>query len=584
MKAMAKYSNLLIILTTFFFLFACANPGIPSGGEKDITPPVVTRTQPNNYTTNFDKKYITISFDEFVKLENAAQNVVISPPQKKKPRIRLRERAIEIEIRDSLRPETTYTIDFGEAIKDNNEGNPLGEYSYVFTTGEVIDSLGVAGFVRKSASDSIAEGTTVALYNPSDTLNPFLLLPNYIAKTDSLGFFMFTNIRNQEYTILAFDDKNNNSALDPEEPMGFLNQTIHPERPLENAPDDTIQLNRYTRFQNVSIHLRTFQPKITNQYLTEYKRPIRNKLEFTFNAPYQDSLQIDIVNTENEPDFIIEKDKEQTKFSYWIANKEVASQDSLLVAMNYLRTDSLGNLSPYPDTLRLNFREPKKKKIRRREKEEEKETITFLNIQSNITNEVHFFKNITFSFDTPMKSFTSQDVFLYTLQDSIEVAKDFEIQPDSIAKDRIFHLITSFEPDSTYHIRIDSATIYDIDDKFNDKFLKKLKTYRESYYGKLFVSLSGKGENIIVQVFDKQKPNEIVKQKEWNGEDKIVFDLLPPSTYILKAIWDSNGNGQWDNGDYETQQQPERVQFFQKDIKLPSNWELEVSWILKKEE
>lgn len=581
---MAKLNRLSIFTAICFFLFSCANPGVPSGGEKDKTPPVITKTLPKNYSTNFDKKHITINFDEFIKLENAAQNVVISPPQKKKPRIRLRERAIEIEIRDSLLSNTTYTIDFGKAIKDNNEGNLLGEYSYVFTTGDSIDSLGVAGFVRKSASDSIAEGTTVALYNPSDTLNPYALLPNYISKTDSLGFFMLSNIRNQAYTILAFDDKNNNNTLDPEEPIGFLNQTIHPEQPLKSTPDDTIQLNRYTRFQNVSIHLRTFQPKITNQYLSDYKRPVRNKLEFTFNAPYKDSLRVNIINTTDNPSFIVEKDTEQKKFSFWIANSEVASKDSLLIAMNYLRTDSLGNLSPYPDTLRLNFRTPKKKKRKRREKEEEKETITFLNIQSNIANDINFFEDITFSFDTPLKELTKKDILLYALKDSTEIAKDFEIQPDSIAKHRIFHLRTNLEPDSTYHIRIDSASLYDIDGKFNDKFLKKFKTYRESYYGKLFVSLSGKRENIIVQIFDKQNPNKVVKQMKWNGKDKLIFDLLPPSTYILKAIWDSNGNGKWDNGDYETRQQPERVQFFQKDIKLPSNWELEVSWILKKEE
>lgn len=574
-----KNINSFILLLVFFVVCACANPGVPTGGEKDEDPPRITKTSPENYAVKFDEKRIIIDFNEFVKLQDAFKNVVISPPQKKSPKVRLKEKQIVIDLRDTLRPNTTYTIDFGKAIVDNNEGNLLGEYRYVFSTGEQIDKMGLAGYVKGAKVDTISEGATVALYAPSDTLNPYQLLPEYIAKTDTLGFFMFNNIVDKAYKIIAFQDENSNNMLDPDEPLAFKQEAVHTSI-TDSGELDSIQLDKYTKFKNANLQLRIFKPISSQQYLKEYNRPMPEQFTFVFNAPRKDSLTLVLLNTEKQSDFFVESNEQSDSLIYWIADKEIAQQDTLLAQLSYLRTDSLGDLKPYLDTLKLTYKESKKEQ-KEREKSEKEGKINFMKVRTNMSGKINYFDMLTLTFERPIPDLEKGQLQIFTKQDTIETAQEFSLERDSLLGHRKYHVLMPLEAAQKYNLRIDSMQVYDSAGRPNQELKTSFETYDEAYYGRVFVTLSGGEEGVLLQLADKQKPDKIIVQKKWQRDGKIIFEKLPPATYVLKALWDMNGNQKWDVGDYTQQRQPERVQIFNKEIKLPSNWELEVSWTLK---
>ncbi|PVX52214.1 Ig-like domain-containing protein [Balneicella halophila] len=572
---MRKYQ---IIIFFTFLLLSCANPGIPTGGEKDEEPPRITRTYPENYTLYFDRNKIVIDFNEFVKLENASQNVMISPPQKKKPKLRLKEKQIVVDLRDTLRENTTYTLDFGKAIVDNNEGNPLGEYRYVFSTGDQIDRMGIAGYVKGAQVDTVAQSATVALYIPTDTLNPFQKLPDYIAQTDTLGFFMFNNIVDREYKIIAFQDENSNSMLDYDEPIAFLKENVHTSE-TDRGDQDSLQLDKYTLFKNISLQLRMYTPVKSLQYLEDYTRPLPEQLNFLFNAPLKDSLSIEILNSSKDVPFYTESNETNDSLIYWIADKDIAQKDTLLAKLSYLKTDTLGYLSPYDDTLKLVYKEPKKSKKEQKE-EEEGANIEFMDIQTNMSGQINYFDPLILTFERPVTTLNQEHVALFTKKDTISSPIELTLTPDSILPHRKYHVIFQIEPNEEYTIRIDSMAVYDSGGRPNKKLENSFSTYDNSFYGKLFVMIAGGEENVLIQLVKKSNPNVVIAQQNWTEGEVITFENLPPATYQLKALWDTNGNGKWDVGDYETQRQPERTKIFSKEIELRSNWELEVDWNL----
>lgn len=580
-----KELKVFVFFVLMIVMSGCANPGTPSGGERDEDPPRITKTNPTNYSIDFDKNRIVIDFNEFVKLNDAFKNVVISPPQKKKPKVRLREKQIVIDIRDSLRPNTTYTLDFGKAIVDNNEGNPLGEYRYVFSTGSEIDRMGMAGYVKGAEVDTVAKETLVALYIPSDTLNPYGMLPDYIAQTDSMGFFMFNNIVDRAYEIIAFQDQNSNSMLDPDEPLAFRNEAVHTSF-TESETQDSLQLDKYTKFKNTDLQLRIYHPIPSQQYLKDYKRPEREQLVFTFNAPRKDSLKLKFLDVEPEAQFFIEASELNDSLIYWIADEQIAKRDTLFAELSYLRTDSLGALVPFLDTLRMTFKEPKKKKKERKKKKDEEkdklEDIDFMEIKTNMSGRVNAFDSLSLTFERPIKELRTEDVFIFTKKDTVELPQDFRLEKDSVLGHRKYNVFFPLQPRQKYMLRIDSMRVYDSGGRPNKKLETSFEVYDEAYYGKIFVTVSEGEEGVLIQLIDKKNEKVVVAEKKWKNDGKMVFDKLAPGTYVLKALWDENGNGKWDVGDYKQHRQPERSLFFAKEIELPSNWELEVNWVLIK--
>lgn len=575
--------SFLLILLTITALFSCANQGVPSGGEKDEEPPKILKTIPSNYSTNFDKKKITLSFDEFVALKNTKKNFVISPPQKKQPKIRLREKAIVIDIRDSLFPNTTYSLDFGQAIVDNNEGNPLGNYRYIFSTGTNIDSLSLAGYVKDSKMNSPSPNLIVGLYPEEDILDSiYNRLPDYVAATDSIGFFMFTNIANKSFRIVTFLDANTNNMLDEGEDVGFLKETITPLKTI-GTKADSLKMDQYTVFHNTNIQLKLCKPISHIQYLKDYKRLSRNKLLFVFNAPLKDSLNVKFTNVAKKPDFIIEDLRNQDSLFYWITDSTIAKRDTLIAELEFLKTNTKEKkLELSTDTVKLLFKTKKKRKERKADKTKNKD-IDFTKIKITAETPYDYFSPIILDFETPMTEDLKSKISLYQPIDSTTIKEqDFTLTRDSILPYRRFYIKANLKPDTSYELKIDSATIHTIDNKFNNTFKSRFTTQKENYYGKIFVSVDESNPSIVIELLDKNEKSKIVATEKASDSGKFIFKNIPKGIYNLRAYWDTNNNGKWDDGNFLKETYPEPVKVFNKDIELPANWEINVSWTLKK--
>jgi hypothetical protein len=237
-KRIDKKSHLFFalgLIVVSLFLSKCANPVMPIGGEKDTTPPRVIRSVPENYSVNFDGKLISIEFNEFVKLDKINQQALISPPLQTNPEYRIKGKSVQVRFQEDLKENTTYTVFFGNAIVDLTENNPLEAYSFVFSTGSILDSMSMAGNLQFAFNRKLAEGAFVLLYRdeidtiPADSL-PFRVKPYYVARADKKGDFRFRNLRNEPYRMYALEDKNSNFLYDKGgEAIGFVDELVLPE-------------------------------------------------------------------------------------------------------------------------------------------------------------------------------------------------------------------------------------------------------------------------------------------------------------------------------------------------------------------
>ena len=231
---MKKTPHFLLTLLLIVVFQSCAKRGTPDGGPEDFIPPVYVRATPENFTTNFDAEEIRIYFDEYIKLNEAQRQIIVSPPMDPKPEITplgSASRSIRIKITDTLQENTTYTINFGQSIVDNNAGNPLPFFQYIFSTGSYIDSLSVAGHISDAYFKDAPPFVSVMLYEVDSTYNDstiFLQQPRYITNTlDSLTTFNLDYLKEGTYQLVALNDLNNNYRFDPgRENIAFLDQSI----------------------------------------------------------------------------------------------------------------------------------------------------------------------------------------------------------------------------------------------------------------------------------------------------------------------------------------------------------------------
>ena len=583
-------------------IYACANRGYPEGGPRDTTPPEVVAEVPESFCKNFDKKRVNIYFNEFVQLKDVNEKFIFSPPLKKNPKVSLRGKYIQISIGDTLKPNTTYSMDFADAIVDNNEGNPLGFYRYVFSTGDVIDSLEVGGQVVNAESDEPVLNLLVALYeNHADSV-PLLQLPDYIARTDSSGRFRFTNLKDAVYRVAALEDNNKDKKYTPEAEMfAFLDSTVHPiimpmtrvdtfrliERIAENDTvyRDSIVTQEYMGFGPSNLRLRIFQEKLTQLYMVDDERKERERLNFIFSIPGRNDLQVrlwDTLATEPLPEnwYFSEHSAGNDTISLWINDSTVYKKDTLNVILTYLRSDSTGQHSLYADTTRYTFRE--KKKTEPRNKKEEAPKIEFLEILSSVSGDMDLGKRMYLEFKRPIDKNGLKNMRLLEKVDTLYQPVPYELKEDSLKVRRVY-VDAPWKQGSDYKLEIDSASVYDIYGQFNDKWEKKFKVKKEEQYGKIVLNLKGVTGKTIVQIYKseggksengKRKYN-VVREKIATRDGEVTFDLLPEGKYKFRAILDANGNGVWDTGLYLKKQQPEEIVYLPVEISVKQNFDYE---------
>ena len=592
------------IMVVALCIYACANRGYPEGGPKDETPPQVVEEVPLSYTTNFKAKRVNIYFDEFVQLNDINNKFIFSPPVKKDPKVSLKGKYVQVAIPDSLRENTTYSLDFADAIVDNNESNPLGFYRYVFSTGERIDTLELGGTVVNAESYEPVMGVLVALYEKQGDSIPLKELPDYIARTDSSGNFRLTNLREGHYRVMAIEDANRDKMYTPESEMfAWMDTTVFPVVEPATRVDtfhviekiveadtilrDSIVRTDYLAYGPSNLYLRLFLERLTQLYMVEDDRKEREQLNFIFSIPGENGLEVtlwDTLATEPLPQnwYFKEHSAGNDTLTLWIKDSTVYKKDTLNVILSYMRSDSTGQWERYSDTARYTFRAKEKKEGKSKKKDEDALKVEFLEIKSNISGDLDLGARLYLEFSRPINKSTLDSIRVLEKVDTVYQLIPFQVVEDSLRVRRVF-VDAAWKAGGEYQLQIDSATIYDIYGRFNDKLEKKFKVRTEEYYGKIMVNVRGVDCPTIVQLYKAEngksengkRTYNVVQSKVVEQDGEVVFPLLPEGKYCVRAILDRNGNGVWDTGLYLKHRQPEEIVYLRGEIAVKQNFDVE---------
>ena len=604
MKLNIKYKYINLVVFAGLFFAGCAKMVAPTGGPKDEQHPLIVEIDPASYTTNFEADKVKITFDEFIQLKDLNQNLIVSPLLEEKPTIQVKGKTLEIEFEQELEDSTTYNIYFGNSVQDYNEGNPIENFQYVLSTGSYIDSMSVQGQVLNSFNLMPEEGVHVMLYNTKEDSLPFKQIPNYISKTNEEGFFRINNIRIDEYKLFCIRDLNKNYLFDmPEEEIAFTDSIIKFELITETIIDtvyldeildqeliniqdssnrviDTIISRPYTHYVIPEFTLMLFEENRAVQYLVNSKREQKQKIEIMFNKPIKDSVLFSLADTVVENDWYIkESSANNDTVFYWLTDSIIYNKEKLLFAVSYQKEDSNLVYQWGTDTLSLRYFEEKKKK-----KDEAIEVAEFtLSVKNRGALDLN--RNLNFVFEKPLVNIDKSKIDLYSIVDTVESIIDFELKQDS-CKLRNYELTSNWGEDSTYRLEIYPGAFTDISQSTNDTSIIEFNTRKLDYYGKILANITGIDSSfqIITQVLISSKDKEkIVRERIVKADQLAEFGYIYPKEYMFKVIIDNNFNGKWDEGNYLEHIFPEEVLYYEKEINVKANWDIEIDFNIKKE-
>lgn len=584
-------------------LYSCAKMGAPDGGWYDETPPHVVGAMPAEKSTHVSKRNIRINFNEFVKIDNPTQNVVVSPPQLEVPEIKGEGKSINVKLIDKLQPNTTYTIDFSNAISDNNEGNPLGNFTYSFSTGNHIDTLEVAGYVVQAADLEPVKGILVGLYaDLSDTAfktKPMLR----VSRTDSRGHFIIRGVAPGKYRVYALQDADGNYSFNQRsEMLAFNHDIIEPSfRPdvrqdtlwRDSLHIESIAQVSYTHFLPDNICLRAFNEIVTDRHLLKSERPEPN--HFTLYYTYGDSVLPNVrgLNFNTKDAFVVESSAHKDTVTYWLRDTALVNQDTLKMVVTQNISDSTGVLRQQEDTLTLlakvpyakrlkdkqkAFDEWKKKQDKLKKRGEPYETTMPeepLKLEITPSGDMDPDQNISIVAKEPLKDVDTNHVRLFSHPsgDSLWYKEPYELKRISNEE---FQVKAAWKPGTEYSFEADSTAFETIYGTMSGKLKQGLKVRGEDAYASLIMTISGmQGRHIIAQLLDGQGKTVKVSYTD-NGQAEFYY--LKPGKYFMRIIVDANNNKKWDTGNYDTNLQPEEVYYNPDEIECKAKWDLTLTW------
>lgn len=591
------------LLMLMIVVYSCASMGNLDGGPYDEEPPKFVRSTPKPFAINSKEKKVTIEFDEFIKLEKAAEKVVVSPPQLEQPEIKASGRKVVVGLVDSLRPNTTYTIDFADAIVDNNEGNPLGNYAFTFSTGTTIDTMEVSGTVLSASDLEPVKNIQVGLHSDlSDSA--FMKKPfDRVSRTDSRGHFSIRGIAPGKYRIYALMDGNQNYLFDSKtEMIAFSDSIIIPAMEDAMRQDtiwkdsltiDTIKSVGYTRFLPDDIILRAFKEENDRQYLTRSERDKENHFVLTFSARADTLPTLKGLNFDERDAFIIEKTDRNDSICYWIKDSLIYQMDTLEIQMDYLATDTLDRLVPQTDTLFLANKltraerekleakaaEEKEKERKKKEKKGEKiepEPTKFLTLNVDAPSAFDLDRNVYLSFDEPVASIDTAAIHMEIKKDSLWEEIPFLFVSDSVLP-RKYEILAEWEPEKEYQLSIDSMAFKGVYGLHTNKVKQTMKVKKLDEYGTILLNITGADSTAVVELLDGS--GKVLRQQRITPQNTADFYYLNPGTkFYIRLFNDRNGNGVWDTGKYSEHLQPEEVYYFPKVWEMKANFEFEENW------
>ena len=604
---MRRLQYWLLAIGCMLMVVGCARMGQPDGGWYDDDPPRILGSTPADKATDVTTQKITIQFDEYIKLADVTQKVIVSPPQLEMPEIKGAGKKIIVELKDSLKPNTTYTIDFSDAISDNNEGNPLGNYTFTFSTGEQIDTFEVAGNVLDASNLEPVKGILVGLYDDlSDSAfktKPLLR----VARTDGRGRFIIKGVAPGEYRVYALQDADGDYVFNQKSEMiAFSHQTYQPSSKPDIRQDtiwkDTLHIDNiirvpYIHYYPDDIVLLAFQEIQTDRYLL--KQPVRTEADrFTLYFSYGNPQlpQIKGLNFDEKDAFLLEANEKKDTLTYWLRDTMLVNKDTLQMELSYLMTDSAGVLYTQVDTVDVlaktsyeKRQKERKKVIEEWEKKQEKQKKRGepydsimppepLQVQYQVKQPMDPDFRVTFVMPSPLAKCDTSAIHLYTKLDSLWYRTPFEFSRQESSL-RSYNFIAEWRPDTEYSLEIDSAAFVDIYGVASEAYKQGIKVKALDEYATLLFQLNGVSDTtVIVELLDKgDKP---IKSVRAGNNAQAEFFYINPGTYYARAIVDRNGNGVWDTGDYEKDLQAEDVYYYPQKIECKAKFDVTLSWNL----
>ncbi|MFI3248645.1 MAG: Ig-like domain-containing protein [Rikenellaceae bacterium] len=625
-----------LLVAAFFtsaFFTRCANIGRPTGGPSDSLPPVIINMTPDNFTTNMDTliKTIYIEFDEFVQLKDQQKNFFTSPKMKNTPQLQIKNRGVVITLRDTLMANTTYALNFGSTIADYNEGNPLYSMRYVFSTGETIDSMIMSGYTEDSYEADSVSGTLIMLF-PVDSVEMnkdydstlFNSTPAVIAKAENNGIFLAQNLKPIPYYIYAVEDTNSNFTYEPgTDQVGFISGTRNP----AELEDFAIWIDTARKYvvAEPQLHFRMFLDEaFKRQLLSESERPQQHKATLKFGAPYPriDSLIFDSIPSDR---VLLEfTTDDHSEAALWFDMEAERLPDTIRGRMVYFKHDSLNNLTPTSEELKLSWKAfETKEQTQEREKlekerkkaedsgEEWKEPAkeNLFKVTYSKAKEVNPELDITFDFDYPLSRLDTTAITFTRLtpeeQEYIEKLKERSSAGDSIAKAQLARNYQGkshpfyFERDTQnirrwylrsdlgygtdkYYVTIPAATFTDIAGYSNDSMAYDFGLYDKTKFATLIVEVLEDMETPSLYILEMLSSSGKVLETKYDVKPgKVTFNYVPSGEEVsFRMVQDLNGNGKWDSGNLVHRRQPELSLMATWDdkqsIATKANWEIEI--------
>lgn len=581
----------IFIIIAAAVMYSCANIGNPSGGPIDKTPPIFMRSNPTPNAVNVKDRKIEIFFDEIVTLKDPSTKIIVSPAQTEMPRMSALGRKVTVELVDSLLPNTTYTIDFSNSIQDNNEGNAIDNFAFAFSTGSVIDSMRVSGYVLDSRTLEPMQSVVVGLQsNLADSAFHKEKLQR-VALTNDRGQFTIRNVSPGSYHIFALKDLDRDYKFgNPTEDIAFLDSIIVPSIGSREAADtvyndlneiDTImRATRPAYFPN-DILLSMFNEDRKSQYLANNLRVDSTRISLTFAAASDTLPSLSIVGRNDVPDqwYTLERSQTNDTLTYWIRPPHLVSADTLIVATTYLRTDTTSNLSWGTDTLKFTFQRQKAKKKKKNEETDSLEQIRFMELHplANGTQEVY--APLLLQTGTPIERYSREAFHLQRKLQNDTTFYPAEIKSialrDSTLSRRDLMLKVDWEPGAAYTLAVDSLAMTDIYGLQTKPLKVDFNVRKMEEYGNIVFNIPAVRDSAIVELLDGTE--KIVLRAPVKSHRAELLNLLP-GKYYARLFIDRNGNGKYDTGNYDMHLQPEETVYYPGAINLKKNWDVEQTW------
>lgn len=603
---MSKINRLIIfgvvigIIVLCHLSTGCANRGVgPQGGPIDSIAPVIVKSSPANGATNVQSKEVVLNFDEYVQIEGAVDNILVSPPQKHVPEIKAVGKHVSVLFQDSLQENTTYTIDFGNQIVDLHEKNPYEDLTFAFSTGQTIDSLAIFGHLIDAENLNPVSGIVVGLHEEAGDSafhsTPFIR----IGRTNAEGEFSIKNIKPGTYKLYALQDNSRDYVHQPGEGLAFYDEPITPYinsrietdtlflkdtlDSVGNRIPDSVFTAEYVYYEPSDLLLYLFKEDVQRLYFQRAFRKEAHAFQLIFGAPQPQLPTLSALRLEDDTlgtnttwvnfleHCLVQANATLDTITYWLTDSAAIRMDSIRFAMTYVKTDSVYNLVSQTDTILAVYRAPfmsertKKAMLQKKQK-------TGLTLKLNSKQPMNYFDTLALVSATPLGAYSKDKIHLQMLHNDT-VWTDVPFTMPSISGCMLqLPIYYNWKSDSEYRLLLDSAAISDVYGAANkeDKYSIRVRSIEE--YSTIDIILQPYDPTIIIQLLNAQdKP--VYEQAA--RPNRTTFANIEPGVYYMRLILDINGDGKWTTGSLAEKRQPEQVIYFPKKLNLRANWNFE---------